>query len=106
MRSESSLHTPFARLGAWVARRAPLVLAFSIAALVAGGLYGASVEEHLPAGGLEVPNSESSRAAEEAAHRFGIGSADVLVLFRNPDGPVRDPIFGTQVLDVLEPVLA
>jgi RND superfamily putative drug exporter len=106
MRSESSLHTPFARLGAWIAHRAPHVLAVSIAALIAAGIYGASVEEHLPAGGLEVPNSESSRAAQEAAHRFGVGSADVLVLFRNPDGPVRDPIFGTQVLDVLEPVLA
>src|SRR6185295_6793370 len=32
--------------------------------------------------------------------------ADVLVLYRNPDGTVRDPLFGSQILDALEPVLA
>jgi RND superfamily putative drug exporter len=106
VRSEVSLHTPFARLGAWIARRAPQVLAASVVLLVATGFYGASVEEHLPAGGLEVPGSESDRAAQEAARRFGIASADVLVLYRNPDGPVRDALFGSGIIDALEPVLA
>lgn len=105
MRTESSLDSGFARLGAWIARHARAVLAASVAALALAGLYGASVEEHLPAGGLEVPGSESDRAASEAAHRFGVGAADVLVLFRNPEGEVRDAIFGSQVFDALAPVL-
>ena len=106
MRSESSLHTVFARLGAAIAHRARLVLLAALAALVGAGLYGASVEEHLPAGGLEVPNSESDLAARDAARRFGVGSADVLVLYRNPEGTVRDALFGSQILDALDPVLA
>src|SRR4029453_5201669 len=103
---ESSLHTPFARLGAWIARHAGRVLVAAVLLLAAAGLYGASVEEHLPAGGLEVRGSESDRAAQEAARRFGIASADVLVLYRDPDGQVRDPLFGSQIVCLLEPVLA
>lgn len=106
VRSEASLTSPFARLGAFIARNAKPTLVLFAIALVGMGLYGASVQDHLPAGGLEVPGSESALAAEEAARRFGIGSADVLVLFRNPDGDVRDAGFGSRIFDGLEPVLA
>jgi RND superfamily putative drug exporter len=106
LRSESSLHSGFARLGAWIARNARGVLVGSVAVLAAAGLYGASVEEHLPVGGLEVPGSESDRVAQEAARRFGVGSADVLVLYRNPEGTVRDAIFGSLIFEALDPVLA
>ncbi len=105
MRAEASLTSPFARLGAWLARRAKWVLAASAVALVAMGLYGASVEDHLPAGGLDVPGSESALAAQEAARRFSIGAADVLVLYRNPGGDVLDAEFGSRVLDSLDVVL-
>ena len=106
MRSEASLTSPFARLGAFFARHAKPTLAFFAVALVGMGLYGASVQDHLPAGGLEVPGSESALAAEETAKRFGMGSADVLVLYRNPAGDVRDAGFGSRIIDGLEPVLA
>ncbi len=105
MRSEASLTSPFARLGTFIARRARVTLALFAVALAGMGYYGASVQDHLPAGGLEVPGSESALAAEEAAKRFGIGSADVLVLYGNPEGDVRDPGFGSRIIDGLEPVL-
>jgi RND superfamily putative drug exporter len=106
VRSEASLTSPLARLGAFIARNAKPTLAIFAGALVGMGLYGASVQDHLPAGGLEVPGSESALAAEEAARRFGIGSADVLVLYRNPDGDVRDAGFGSRIIDGLDAVLA
>ena len=106
MRSEASLTSPFARLGAWIARRAKWVLVAFAVGIVAMGFYGASVEDHLTAGGLDVPGSESARAAEEAARRFGIGAADVLVLYRNPSGDVQGAEFGSRIIDSLEPVLA
>ena len=106
MRSEASLTSPFARLGAWIARRMKWVLAAFAVGIVAMGFYGASVEDHLTAGGLDVPGSESARAAEEAARRFGIGAADVLVLYRNPSGDVQGAEFGSRIIDSLEPVLA
>jgi RND superfamily putative drug exporter len=106
VRSEASLTSPFARLGAWIARRAKWVLAAFAVGIVAMGFYGASVEDHLTAGGLDVPGSESARAAQEAARRFGIGAADVLVLYRNPSGDVQGAEFGSRIIDGLEPVLA
>ena len=106
VRSEASLTSPLGRLGAFIAQRARVTLALFAVALVGMGIYGSSVEDHLPAGGLEVPGSESALAAEEAAKRFGIGSADVLVLYRNPDGDVRDAEFGSRIFDGLEPVYA
>jgi RND superfamily putative drug exporter len=106
MRAEASLRSPFARLGAWIAARPKPVLAVCALVLGLSAVYGASVAEHLPTAGLEVIGSESARVREEAARRFGIGSADVVVLFRNPEGDVRDPLFGTRVLDALDPVLS
>jgi len=105
VRSEASLTSPFARIGAWIARRSGAVLALFAVAITAMGFYGASVEEHLSAGGLDVPGSESALAAEEAARRFGIGAADLLVLYRNPEGEVRDAEFGSRIIDGLEAVL-
>jgi RND superfamily putative drug exporter len=106
MQSEASLTSPFARLGAWIARHARAVLFGFAVTLVLAGSYGASVEQHLPSAGLEVPGSESYLAAQEAARRFGIGSADVLLLVRNTEGDVRDALFGSLVIDALDPVLS
>jgi len=69
------------------------------------GFYGASVEETWRSR-LDVPGSESALAAEEAGRRFGIGAADLLILYRNPEGDVRDAEFGSRIIDGLEPVLA
>lgn len=106
MQSEASLTSPFARLGSGIARHHRAVLVGFGVALAVAGSYGASVQQHLPAAGLEVPGSESYLAAEAAARHFGIGSADVLLLVRNADGDVRDALFGSLVNDALEPVLS
>lgn len=106
MRAEASLDSPFARLGAWIAARPrPVLAAFALALALAAG-YGRSVADHLPTAGLEVIGSESARVREEAARRFGLGSADVVVLFRNPEGDVRDPLFGSLLIDALDPVVS
>jgi len=106
MRSEASLDTRFARLGAWLARHARPVLAAFALLLAIAATYGSSVTEHLPSAGLEVIGSESSRVRAEAARRFGAGSADVLAIYRNPEGDVRDALFASRVLDSLDAVLA
>jgi RND superfamily putative drug exporter len=105
MRSEASQTSRFARLGGWIADRPRPVLAVMAALLAAAGFYGASAASHLPAGGFEVPGSESDRAVREAERRFGIGSADVLALYRDPGGDIRNLQIGTRILDLLEPVL-
>ena len=106
MRSEASLDSVFARLGAWIADRPRALLVVFALLVAAGGIYGAPAASHLPAGGYEMPGSESDLAVKEAEARFGIGAADVLALYSDPEGDVRDTLFGTQILDMLEPVLA
>ncbi len=105
MRSEASLDTPYARLGAALARWRVAVAAVFAALLAAAAIYGASAAEHLPAGGFEVPGSESDLAIKESERRFGVGAPDVLVLYRDETGDVRDPLFGSGILDLLEVVL-
>jgi uncharacterized membrane protein YdfJ with MMPL/SSD domain len=106
MRSEASLTSPFARLGRWLAGRPRVVLAVFAAIVVVGGVYGSSVADHLPAGGADVSGSESDRAAQAGERYFGIGAPDVLVLYRNRNGDVRDALFGSRIFDLLDPVLA
>jgi len=106
MRAEASLRSPFARLGAWVAARPRRVVAAFAVVLAGAASYGASVADHLPTAGLEVIGSESARVREESARRFGLGSADVVVLYGNPEGDVRDPLFGSRVVDALDAVLS
>jgi RND superfamily putative drug exporter len=105
MRSEASLDSTFARLGAWIADRPRGVLGVFAVLTAAGAIYGASAAQHLPAGGFEVPGSESDLAVKEMERRLGIGSADVLALYRDPGAEVRDVSFGAQILDVLDVVL-
>ena len=102
MRSDSSLDSPYARFGAALARGRVLVAASFAALLAIAAIYGSSAADHLPAGGFEVPGSESDLAVKEAERRFGIGAPDVLVLFRDPESDVRDPLFGSLILDLLE----
>ncbi len=104
VRAEASLDSPYARLGAALAGQRLAVVAVFAALLAAAAIYGASAAEHLPAGGFEVPGSESDRAVKEAEHRFGIGAPDVLVIYRDPESDVRDPLFGSLILDLLEVV--
>ncbi len=105
MRSEASQDSNFARLGGWIADRPRAILGVFAVLLAAAAVYGSSAAEHLPAGGIDVPGSESDREVKLAAQRFGIGSADVLALYRDPTRSVRDPQFAARILDVLDAVL-
>lgn len=78
-----------------------MVLAFALASL-AGGLYGASAARYLSAGGLEVPGSESHRAAESLTTRLRLGAPDVIAVLERSDGDVRDSAFAAVVLDGAE----
>ena len=90
MRSEASENSRFAALGRWIAdHHRSVLLAFAVL-LAAASVYGSSAAKHLPAGGFEAPGSESDRAAQLAAKSFGIGSADVLALYRNREADVHD----------------
>jgi RND superfamily putative drug exporter len=94
--------SPFARLGrALYARPRAVALAFCVAALGAAA-FGASVADRLQAGGLEVPGSESDRAAQRLAQRLGMGTPDVIAVLHSPDGDVREPSYASFVLDGLE----
>ncbi len=90
MRSEASLTSPFARLGASIARRPRAVLGLFAVVITAMGFYGASVEEHLPAAVSTYPAASRRSPPRRRRRRFGVGAADVLVLYRNPEGDVRD----------------
>src|SRR5690606_7825436 len=105
MRSQAALTSRLARIGAWIAARARRVLLAFVAAMIAAGLYGSSVAERLPAGGFEVTGGEAWHAARATEAHFGMGAADVVVVYRNPEGDVRDALFGIQIVDVLDPVL-
>jgi RND superfamily putative drug exporter len=105
LRSEASLDSLFARLGHAIAARPVPILVLFAALLAVAGFYGATAAQHLPAGGFEVPGSESDQAVKEAERRFGMGSADVLALYRDPNADVRDSQFGAVILDLLDAVL-
>jgi RND superfamily putative drug exporter len=104
MRSDASLDSPYARFGAALAHARFAVIAVFAALLAIAAIYGGGAAEHLPAGGFEVPGSESDLAVKEAERRFGIGAPDVLVIYRDATSDVRDPLFGALILDLLEVV--
>ena len=105
MRTEASPDSALAGIAAWLADRPRAVLAVFAVLLAVAGIYGASAAQHLPAGGFEVPGSESDLAVKEAEHHFGIGSADVLVLYRDPDHDVRNVHFGSWLFDLSDGLL-
>ena len=105
MHAGTSLRSPLARLGGWLADRPRSVLAVFAVLTAVAAFYGSSAAEHLPAGGFEVPGSESDLAVKEAESQFGIGSADVLALYRDPSADVRNAQFGSAIFDLIDGVL-
>jgi len=103
--AEASLDSRLARVAACLADRPRSVLAVFGVLLAAAGIYGASAADHLPAGGFEVPGSESDLAVKEAEDHFGIGSADVLVLYRDPTADIRNVQFGSWLSDLADGLL-
>ncbi|MFI8088081.1 MMPL family transporter [Streptomyces sp. NPDC086080] len=77
----------FERLAELVIRRARLVLAVAVAAVVLMTVVGAGAFDKLLGGGFDDPASESSRAAEVIDERFG-GETNLILLVRASDGDV------------------
>ena len=80
-----------------------VAVAFLFVAIVCA-LYGASAARELVASGLDVPGSESDRAARKLATRLGVGSPDIVAVLHAEDGDVRDPEFAGFVVEGLEPL--
>jgi RND superfamily putative drug exporter len=80
-----------------------VAVAFLLVALVCA-LYGASAARELVASGLDVPGSESDRAARKLATRLGVGSPDIVAVLHAEDGDVRDPDYAGFVVEGLEPL--
>ena len=83
---------PFAAIGAWVAERKRSVVACFAVLLAASGFVAAAASRHLPAGGFDVPGSDSYRVTELSEQRLGIGKPDLVLLYRRSDGgDMRSP---------------
>ena len=67
-----------------------VVVAASLFVLVAGAI-GGGVAENLTSGGFEDPSTESARADEALAERFGTGIPNVILLVTAQDGDVDSP---------------
>jgi RND superfamily putative drug exporter len=94
---------PFALLGAWVAVRPRRVCAVFAVLLGLAGVYAASVAERLPAGGFDVPGSDSFQVAELAQERLGVGKPDLVLLYQRRDGGDMRTAQGTAlVTDALD----
>ncbi|MEU6039377.1 MMPL family transporter [Actinomadura sp. NPDC047616] len=91
------------RWGRLAYRRRRPVLVLGALALVAAAVWGTGVFGALTgAGGFETPGSESARAAEIAERDLGRDEADVVVLYRAPQGrTIEDPAFRSAVTGAL-----
>ena len=95
----------YERLALWLAAHRRAVGVGFLLVAVASGIYGAPVASKLRSVGLESPGSESTRAADLLYERLGFGQPDVVAVFHATEGNVRDPLFASDVLDMLEGLL-
>jgi RND superfamily putative drug exporter len=97
---------PFAAIGAWVAGRPRQVAAVFAVLLAISAFYAAAASRHLPAGGFDVPGSDSDRVTELSEQRLGIGKPDLVLLYRRSDGgDMRSSQAAVLVSDALDAVL-
>jgi len=97
---------PFGAVGAWVARRPRSVCAAFAVLLTCSGVYASSVAERLPAGGFDVPGSDSFQVAELAQERLAVGKPDLVMLYRQRDGgDMRTAQAAALVTDALDAVV-
>jgi trehalose monomycolate/heme transporter len=94
------------RLGRAASRRPRAVAAAYLLVAILSALYGVGAARELVASGLDVPGSESDRAARKLAERLGVGSPDIVALLHRDDGDVRDPDYAGFVVEGLEPLFA
>ena len=79
------------RLGSFIVRRRKAVVAGTAVFFVVAIVLGGGVASKLISGGFEDPGSESSRAADAIAERFGNQQPELLLLVRAKSGDVDDP---------------
>ena len=80
------------------------VVLAAVTFMVVAGAFGGGVAEDLTSGGFEDPSTESSRADEALAERFGTGTPNVVLLVTAAGGDVDAPdavAAGTAVTDEL-----
>lgn len=92
--------------GAFVARRALLVLMVGIIAVLGAATYGAGVFDSLSEGGFDDPSSETSQALEVERETFGNQGVDVVAIYSSDDLPADDPAFRDAVQETLAGVPA
>ncbi|MCG5212308.1 MMPL family transporter [Streptosporangium soli] len=86
---------PLRRLGHLVVRRRRLVMILALLATVVLGVLAAGTVSGLSLARYDAPGSESDRAQDELATRFGTGSADLVLLVTAKNGNVDDPAVAT-----------
>ncbi|MGB0098718.1 MAG: MMPL family transporter [Nocardioides sp.] len=90
------------RWGAFVARRARLVLLTGIAVVLAAAAYGVGVFDSLSEGGFDDPGSEAYRELAAEREAFGNQSIDVVAIYSSDRLSADDPQFRGAVEDVVE----
>ncbi len=99
--------SPFTRIGAFVSARPRAVVASFAVLLAICAVYAASVAERLPAGGFDVPGSDSFRVGEVSQARLGVGKPDLVLLYQRKDGgDMKSVEAAVLVSDALDAVLA
>jgi putative drug exporter of the RND superfamily len=79
------------RLGRFLLRRRWAVLAATVAAVVAAGVFGGGAVTRLKSGGFDDPAAESTRAAKVLREEFGVGDPNLVLLVTAKGGDVDDP---------------
>lgn len=89
-----------ARLAIAAPRRIIAVVALGMAAV---GIFGVPVAKSLSAGGFEDPNSESAKATQLLADKFGQGDLQLLIIVSTPEGFDSSSAHatGTEIVDQL-----
>jgi putative drug exporter of the RND superfamily len=79
------------RLGHFLVRRRRWVLIGTAFVIVAAGVFGGNVAQHLKAGGFDSQDVESQRASELLGKTFKQAPPNFLLLVTAKDGTVNDP---------------
>src|SRR5437762_3313106 len=95
---------PFARLGAFIARKRMFVLiVWAVIAIACGGLLAPKAGGVLKAGGIGAPNSESDTADKLAEREFGQSVVNnVSIVFQSDTLTVNDQAYKDAVTDATD----
>jgi putative drug exporter of the RND superfamily len=91
----------------WIARLAIAaprrVIAVAALGMVAAAIFGVPVAKSLSASGFADPHSESAKATQLLAERFGQGDVQLLIIVSSPEGVSSAPAraVGTDIVDQL-----